>query len=75
LIQLLRPSIHKIESIHRLWTTTARETGWAGTFSPDALCTHMKRFRWIPEEDLLTWGLAGALSLSAGLQIAYFIST
>jgi hypothetical protein len=35
----------------------------------------MKRFRWIPEEDLLTWGLAGVLSLMAGLQIAYLIST
>jgi hypothetical protein len=35
----------------------------------------MKRFPWIPEEDLITWGLAGVLSLTAGLQIAYFIST
>jgi hypothetical protein len=35
----------------------------------------MKRFRLIPEEDLLTWGLAGVLSLMAGLQIAYLIST
>jgi hypothetical protein len=39
------------------------------------LLTGMKPFRWIPEEDLLSWGLAGVLSLTAGLQIAYFIST